>query len=353
MTNSKRLNYIDNLRSLTVSLLIIYHLAMAYNTWGEPNYIFLGETKFLSAIVVLISPWFMPLMFLIAGIGAFYSLKKRSFATFIKERLIRLGIPFVFGMLIINPMLSFVADVTHNGYQGNILSHYGIYFTRFTDLSGYDGGFTLGHLWFVIVLIVISILSCGIIKLCSRVKSNAFKFVLNATLVVVAILAYDFKLLGKPLITYLCVFLLGYFLFSNQEFVNRLTKFKWLFTCLFIVSAITNTVLFVFVGKYELLNNICNYLAFATGIPALFCLGNDYLNFTNSICQKCSRLSYVFYIVHFPVVVLCQYYASLIGLGIIANFFVGVIAATVVTALLCMIIDTNPITRVLFGLKNK
>ena len=37
MTNSKRLNYIDNLRSLTVSLLIIYHLAMAYNTWGEPN----------------------------------------------------------------------------------------------------------------------------------------------------------------------------------------------------------------------------------------------------------------------------------------------------------------------------
>ena len=121
MTNSKRLNYIDNLRSLTVSLLIIYHLAMAYNTWGEPNYIFLGETKFFSAIIVLISPWFMPLMFLLAGIGAFYSLKKRSFATFIKERLIRLGIPFVFGMLIINPMLSFVADVTHNGLEMSIL----------------------------------------------------------------------------------------------------------------------------------------------------------------------------------------------------------------------------------------
>jgi len=353
MTISKRLNYIDNLRSLTVALLIIYHLAMAYNTWGEANYIFLGESKSFSAIVVLISPWFMSLMFLLAGIGAYYSLKKRSFSAFIKERLIRLGIPFVFGLLIINPILSFVADVTHNGYQGNILSHYGVYFTRFTDLSGYDGGFTLGHLWFVIVLIVISILSSGIIKLCEKMESTVSKFVINATLIIVAIAAYDFKQLGKPLITYLCVFLLGYFLFSKQEFVDKLTKYKWLFVSLFMVATIANTTLFVFVGKYELLNNICNHLAFVTGIPALFCLGNDYLNFTNSICQKCSRLSYVFYIVHFPVVVLCQYFASLIGVGIVANFFVGALVATAVTTLLCLVIDTNSITRVLFGLKSK
>jgi len=37
----KRLNYIDNLRSLTVFLLVLYHIALAYNSWGEANYIFL------------------------------------------------------------------------------------------------------------------------------------------------------------------------------------------------------------------------------------------------------------------------------------------------------------------------
>ena len=34
-----RVNYVDNLRWITVSLLVLYHTAMAYNTWGEANYI--------------------------------------------------------------------------------------------------------------------------------------------------------------------------------------------------------------------------------------------------------------------------------------------------------------------------
>ncbi len=65
---TKRVYYIDNLRWMTVSLLILYHAAMAYNTWGEANYIFLGAVKPISSVVVFISPWFMPLMFLLAGI---------------------------------------------------------------------------------------------------------------------------------------------------------------------------------------------------------------------------------------------------------------------------------------------
>ena len=51
---TKRVNYIDNLRWITVSLLVLYHAAMAYNTWGEANYIFFEEVKLLAAIVVLI-----------------------------------------------------------------------------------------------------------------------------------------------------------------------------------------------------------------------------------------------------------------------------------------------------------
>nr|MCR4609012.1 acyltransferase family protein [Eubacterium sp.] len=69
-----RVNYVDNLRWLTVSLLIFYHAAMAYNTWDEANYIHLGENKAFAAIVTFISPWFMPLMFLLAGVSASYSL---------------------------------------------------------------------------------------------------------------------------------------------------------------------------------------------------------------------------------------------------------------------------------------
>ena len=40
---------------------------MAYNTWDEANYIFFVPDKMLSVVIVFISPWFMPLMFLLAG----------------------------------------------------------------------------------------------------------------------------------------------------------------------------------------------------------------------------------------------------------------------------------------------
>ena len=73
-TKTERIHYIDNLRWITISLLVLYHACMSYNTWGEPNYIFFKALKPLAFIVVLISPWFMPLMFLLAGISAYYSL---------------------------------------------------------------------------------------------------------------------------------------------------------------------------------------------------------------------------------------------------------------------------------------
>lgn len=50
-----RVNYIDNLRTAIVSLLIIYHLGIAYNSWGEANYIFFERVNFIASIVVFIS----------------------------------------------------------------------------------------------------------------------------------------------------------------------------------------------------------------------------------------------------------------------------------------------------------
>lgn len=347
-----RLNYIDNLRTITVSLLIIYHLGMAYNTWGEANYIFFESINPIASIVVFISPWFMPLMFLLAGVGAFYSLKKRSYKAFIKERLIRLGIPLIFGLLFLNPILSYVADLTHNSYSGNYFNHYGVYISKVTDLTGYDGYFTLGHLWFIAVLICISILSCGIIKtLSSKITSATSKGVLNVLLIIASLVTFDIKLFGKPLITYLCVYLLGYYLFSNQDFVNRLVKAKWVFVCIFLISSAINTILFIYVGNYELINNICNCLSFAIGILALVSLGKDYLNYSNTVSRYCSKLSYVFYIVHFPIVVLCQFFISLIGVGHLDNFMVSLVLSSTITCFICCLINKNVITRFLFGLK--
>lgn len=139
----KRYNYIDNLRLALVFLIVIYHIAMAFNTWGEPNFIFLGENKILSSIIIFIAPYYMPLLFLLAGISSYYSLKKRGYKVFIKERMLRLGLTLVFGLLVIVPILSYIADKFHNSYEGNFFMHYSVFFTKFTDFTGYDGALAL------------------------------------------------------------------------------------------------------------------------------------------------------------------------------------------------------------------
>lgn len=159
--------------------------------------------------MVFISPWFMPLMFLIAGVSASFSIKKRGYSVFIKERFIRLGIPLIVGTIIINPILSFVADKTHNEYVGNYFEHYSVYFTRYTDLTGYDVGFTLGHFWFIAVLILISCAGCRIIKVIECISKNNKKTItiIISVIIILAISMFDIAFLGKRITTYLCVHL--------------------------------------------------------------------------------------------------------------------------------------------------
>ena len=68
-----RNNYIDNLRWILLLILIPYHTSQAWNTWDEPNYIIFEGNRLISSIIVFFSPYFMPLLFLLAGISTKYT----------------------------------------------------------------------------------------------------------------------------------------------------------------------------------------------------------------------------------------------------------------------------------------
>lgn len=340
---NRRIHYIDNLRWMTVSLLILFHASIAYNTWGEENYIFFEPIKPIASVVTFINPWFMPLMFLLAGVSFRYSLQKRGTAAFIRERLIRLGIPLVFGIIVLNPILSFIADKSHNGYAGGYFEHYGVYFTRITDLTGYDGGFTLGHFWFLLILIVVSLLSCVIIKLIPKGKTATR--ITGVLLSVSAIATFDIKFFSKPLVMFLCVYLLGYYVFSDRDFVARLSRFKWILVTLFLLSSVADVVLYIYIDGFEILNTVCYYMTFITGIPAIIAIGNDHLDFSNWFTKFNASISYVFYIIHFPIVVMCQYCLSLIGVNAVVNFFLTIIISYMLTVGLCVIIKKTKLLQ--------
>lgn len=149
---------IDRLRILAVLLLLPFHTARVFNT-GETFYVKNAqESSFLQWTVIdFLDPWHMPLLFALAGAATWFALGHRGGGGYVRERIRRLLVPFVFGVLVIVPPQPFVAQLPHAEAERSYLGFLSGYFTDVTDLSGYDGGLTPAHMWFVLYLFLISL----------------------------------------------------------------------------------------------------------------------------------------------------------------------------------------------------
>jgi peptidoglycan/LPS O-acetylase OafA/YrhL len=151
---------IDRLRILAVLLLFPYHAARVFNE-NSDWYVKNGrKSPFLSWVVVdFLDPWHMPLLFALAGIATWYAFGHRSAGVYARERTRRLLVPLLFGIVVIVPPQPFLAQLQNPGHESSYLGFLSGYFTNVTDLSGYDGGFTPAHLWFILYLFLFAILT--------------------------------------------------------------------------------------------------------------------------------------------------------------------------------------------------
>ena len=98
-----RKNWLDNLRWFTVLLVMLYHVVYFYNNKG----VFGGVGGFdpdsmkqpQDIVLYVLYPWFMMLLFLLAGISARYMLEKRSAKEFRKSRTLKLLVSSTIGLL--------------------------------------------------------------------------------------------------------------------------------------------------------------------------------------------------------------------------------------------------------------
>lgn len=169
--------YIDNIRNGVILLLFPVHTFMIWNDFGKGFYIWAGESRILSTLIVLVNPWFMPVLFVLAGISARYSLQKRSAREFTIERIRRLLVPFLGGLVLLVPFQTLYARKYLGHYEGGIGSNWVHFFTHLTDFTGYDGAFTPGHLWFILFLFLISMAALAFFRFlpCDRVAVRVEK----------------------------------------------------------------------------------------------------------------------------------------------------------------------------------
>lgn len=352
-----RKHYIDNLRWITLLLLIPYHTAQAWNVWGEPNYINFEPNRGISSIIVFCSPYFMPLLFVLAGVSTKYALRKRTMKEYLVERMERLLVPFLFGTIVFVPIMTYMADKFNCSYHGGFLEHYLIFYTKFTDLTGADGGFSLGQFWFLLYLLIISVVGVGIIVLTKRL---ALKAEINIPFWVVCVLGLPLPLLdellsigGKSLAAYMYLFLLGYYVFADERIISMAQKnCRWL-SVIGLGASVLNVYLFIWTEKeFVLWNTIMKYISEWVMIIALIGLAKKYLDFTGKVSGYMNKRSFLFYIYHFIWVVLFQYILyQMIG-NYTAVLLIGTILFSYLATFICCEISIRiPILRFLTGTK--
>jgi hypothetical protein len=163
--------YVDNLKTLLICAIIAVHAVMGYADAVEVwTYTAFREVTLSQAtqlvLFIAVGPFalfVMPLFFLVAGLLTPASLERKGTTRFVTDRLLRLGVPFLVFVLLVQPALKYAlvrqAGGTEGAYQAD---------RTFRELYLVEGRLDTGPLWSVGVLLVFSVAYAGATRLPRR-----------------------------------------------------------------------------------------------------------------------------------------------------------------------------------------
>ena len=105
-----RKHWIDNLRWVTVLLVLLYHVIYFYNNKGVFGGVggFGDGPQYQDVLMYVLYPWFMPLLFLLAGVSARYALAGGAPAyQWLKSRTRKLLVPATIGLFVFQWMTGY------------------------------------------------------------------------------------------------------------------------------------------------------------------------------------------------------------------------------------------------------
>lgn len=160
---------------------------------------------------------------------------------------------------------------------------------------------------------------------------------------------------GKSFLEFAYLFLIGYYVLSNEENLNKIENERWLLFGIGLVATLVDVYLFMWSSKeLSVINSAAKYISEWVMVLALIGLAKRYLNFNNKLFDYMKNRSFLFYIYHFIWVVAIQYLLLKMGLnnGNIIFLFT-VILAYILTFLSCEISIRIPVLCILTGVKYK
>ncbi|MFK2819793.1 acyltransferase family protein [Flavobacteriaceae sp. LMIT009] len=365
---------LDWLRVIVFALLIFYHVGMFFVPWGwhiKNNVIY----EWLRIPMWFLNQWRLPILFIISGMGTYYALNKRSGLQFTIERIKRLLVPLVFGMLIIVPPQVYIERIA----KSQFLESYFSFWPSQAFIGVYpEGNLSWHHLWFLPYLLLFSLVLIPLflflrnnpnhisIKWLSKQIKSPFKIYL---FIIPLYLAEAFlepffptthALIGDwfTIINYILMFLFGFLLITVKDtFWNTVESYRkrFLVTGILLFTAMVWLVYNVpdsTVRHFtEALIKVANLWSW---ILVLFGFASKYFNTKSRTLSYCNQAVYPFYILHQTVTIIIAYYLMNLEWSLFVKSSILAIGTFGISWILYeFLIRRVKFLRPLFGLKKK
>lgn len=375
--DAPRLLFVDNLRILLIALVIMVHLSVTYGGVGGWYY---KEDRADTLSFVLLTwhngasqAFFMGFLFMISGYFTPGSYDRKGPRRFLKDRLLRLGIPLLCYDFIINPLLAYPLKKVHAwDFDGSYREFLATYYSSFHIGTG--------PLWFVEALLIFAVIyvlwrAVAAPKRRGRQSERRlprnkeiafFALVLGAVTFAVRIwlpLGWAFGPLNLQLPffpQYICFFVIGIIAHRGNWFV-RVPKAAgrfWLtigiifilvlFPALFVLGGAVGGDISPFAGGVHwqcFAYSVWEQFVGVAMIIGLLVLFRERLDRQGRLAKAASGSAYTAYIIHGPVVVLLALAMRNIRMYPLAKFALAVSVAVPLCFGLGHVIRTLPLAR--------
>ncbi len=319
----QRKHDIDWIRVLAFDLLILYHVGMFFVPWDWhiKNDV---VVDWLRWPMIFVSQWRLPILFVVSGMGTRFAISSRSGGEYIRERISRLLIPLVAGILLIIPPQVYIERLVQGQFEGSFIQFYPHFFSGIYPA----GNFSWHHLWFLPYLLIMSIVATPFFMkvrrgssslvdwLTKTIEASPFSLILLIIpLFIVEVTLEPFFAVTRALIgdwyafvSYFVFFLSGFILISiGPGFWTALKKIRFHALVLGLVSFPTllwlwmNVEISVFIPIFKAIN-------MWSWILAIFAFASIYLNKKSPLLHYRNKAVYPFYILHQTITIFAGYF---------------------------------------------
>ncbi len=386
--HSTRVHYLDNLKLLLTVLVVLHHTAITYGASGSWYYIasYLEGVNdpltsiLLTFVTAINATFFMAAFFLVSGYFTPGSYNRKGSMVYLKDRFIRLGIPFLSYITIIGPFIIYYRNVTVFGAEYSLWEFYTLLLKSGIIINA-------GPLWFVQALLILAIFYAiwrviasthrfkrifsnqehyqaevprprqiflvialvGLVTFLVRIFIPSDKSILLISTIIFYLPLGDF-------VSYIIMFILGIVAY-HQDWFGKITESYGKYWLKVVLGSIIFLILFVFItGAFEgdvsvykggfrwesLLYSIWGSITCFSISISLIPIFRGKLNLQTTFTRILSQNAYTVYIIHAPVLVVTSISLS----GIILHPLVKFIVVLGITLTLCFGLSHFVIRRI-------